>query len=88
MKKDELTKLATLYGAHECITHWAVSYRFLGKGDFFARLMQGGDCKTATYQRVLKIFSDQWPSDLAWPSDIPRPNPGQFPDRPVKEQAA
>ncbi len=77
--KTELTKLAAIYAAHEGVSHWAVSFRLMKKGDFFDRLMRGGDCRTATYQRVTQWFSDHWPADLEWPSAIPRP-PVSTPD--------
>ena len=69
-----LITLADLLAAHQCVTHFAVSMRALGKGDFFKKLKDGGDCRTATASRVMSFFSDNWPADLAWPRDIPRPS--------------
>lgn len=69
-----LITLADLLAAHQCVTHFAVSMRALGKGDFFKKLKDGGDCRTATASRVMLFFSDNWPADLAWPRDIPRPS--------------
>lgn len=48
--------------------------RVARKGDFLRRLRAGGDCRTATYERVLRRFSAFWPVDLEWPADIPRPS--------------
>ena len=33
--------------------------------------------------RIIQWFSDHWPADLAWPHDIPRPDPS--PDSPAGE---
>ena len=67
--------LATTLAAHDGVTHFAISMRALGKGDFFKNLMAGGDCRTTTAARVLSWFDENWPADLEWPRDIPRPQP-------------
>jgi len=74
MTPDHLIKLADLYGNHHNLTHWAVSMRMLKKGDFFQRLKNGGDCRTVTANKVVEWFSANWPADLEWPADIPRPS--------------
>lgn len=72
-QRDALLKLAISLAAHHGVTHFAISMRALGKGDFFKKLIDGGDCRTTTAAKVLRYFDSCWPSDLAWPSDIPRP---------------
>lgn len=57
-------------------SHWAISVRIFGKGDFFRGLMAGADCRTSTADRAMQWFSDNWPDDLAWPKDIARPARG------------
>jgi len=47
--------------------------RLSGKGNFLDKLMNGGDTHTKTADRVLRWFSDNWPADLEWPADVPRP---------------
>ncbi|MBL4750910.1 MAG: hypothetical protein JKX71_10085 [Amylibacter sp.] len=70
-----LIKLAEDFAAHENKTHWSVSMRIFGKGNFFANLMKpGGDCHTRTADRVIKWFAENWPEDLAWPKGIDRPS--------------
>lgn len=71
--KNHILSLATRLGAHQGVTHWAISMRMVGKGDFLHRLEQGGDCRTKTYERAMEFFARTWPSDLQWPSDVPRP---------------
>lgn len=73
-QKHALTTLAEMLAAHQGVTHFAISMRALGKGDFFLKLLAGGDCRTATAARVLAWFADNWPADLEWPADIPRPS--------------
>jgi len=45
--------------------------RALGKGDFFKKLKDGGDCRTATAARLFRWFGDHWPTDLEWPRAVP-----------------
>lgn len=69
-----LILLAETMAAHQGVTHFAISMRAMGKGDFFKNMKEKGwDCRTRTASRVMAWFSDNWPSDLEWPRDIPRP---------------
>jgi hypothetical protein len=73
-QRSALIRLADDLALHGGVTHFAISMRALGKGDFFKRLKEGGDCRTATASRVLRWFADNWPDhDLEWPPGIPRP---------------
>lgn len=74
-QRKALISLVEAVAAHNGVTHFAISMRALGKGDFFKRLMEGRDCRTSTAERLLAWFSANWPDDLEWPSDIPRPKP-------------
>jgi hypothetical protein len=65
-----LLVLAERYAAHERRTLGALSGMILGKGGFFRGLALGGDCKTATAERVIQWFVASWPDDLDWPQDI------------------
>lgn len=71
--KYHILTLAARLGAHQRVTHWAISMRLAGKGDFLQRLERGGDCRTSTYERAMQFFARTWPADLEWPSDVPRP---------------
>lgn len=72
-QRHTLITLAETMATHGGVTHYAISMRALGKGDFFKKLIAGGDCRTATAARVLGWFNENWPADLEWPRDIPRP---------------
>ena len=81
MNGYNLVELASLLATHDGVTHWAISYRAVKKGDLFHRIAEGKGVTLATYNRALQWFSDHWPADLLWPADIERPEPG--PDSPV-----
>ena len=53
-----------------------VSRLSTGSGDTLSRLSRGHSITTSRIDRALQWFSDHWPADLAWPADIPRPEPG------------
>lgn len=78
MMRDPVIDLVTLsdaYAGHLGLSHWRVSYLARGDGQFFQRLRSGAGCTVRTQQKVLTWFADNWPADLDWPSDIPRPDP-------------
>lgn len=77
-QRNTLITLATTLAAHRGVTHYAISMRALGKGDFFKRMIERGfDCRTATAERLLAWFDENWDRDLEWPRDIPRPSSKQ-----------
>ncbi|MCC5966165.1 MAG: hypothetical protein JJU24_08505 [Natronohydrobacter sp.] len=73
-QSSALITLAETLAAHQGVTHYAISMRALKKGDFFKKLMAGGDCRTATATRVLHWFDQNWADDLEWPRHIERPS--------------
>lgn len=74
-QRNALIKLAEALAAHQGVTHFAISMRAMGKGDFFKNMIERGyDCRTRTAAKLMQWFSDNWPSDLSWPRDIPRPS--------------
>ncbi len=78
-QRQHLISLAEALAAHQGVTHYAISMRALGKGDFFKKMIElGYDCRTRTAERLMQWFSDNWPDqELAWPRDIPRPTPNK-----------
>ena len=46
----------------------------IGADDLEKRLPEGR-ITIARVDRLIQWFSDHWPCDLAWPSEIPRPCP-------------
>jgi hypothetical protein len=73
-QRDALIILVDALCAHQGVTHYAISMRAMRKGDFFQKIKErGADCQTKTASRLIGWFSDNWPDDLEWPSNIPRP---------------
>jgi hypothetical protein len=70
---DDLLNLSECLSRHLGITHWAVSMRIAGKGDFLQRLRKGGDCSTGTYEKVMGRLMAEWPPDAPWPEGVGRP---------------
>jgi hypothetical protein len=50
-----------------------VSTYATGDSAFFKRIEAGGDCTTRRAARIAQWFAREWPEDLEWPRDIPRP---------------
>lgn len=73
-QRAALITLAEVLAAHQGVTHFAISMRALGKGDFFKNLKEHDrDCRTRTVGRLMEWFDQHWPADLEWPRHIPRP---------------
>jgi len=73
MKSIDLVRLAKLYAGHRGLALSTVATYAQRDGKFFARLENSGGCTLKVAARVLGWLSDNWPTDLEWPSDIPRP---------------
>ena len=72
---ESITHLIHAYGAATGLTSRTVSTYAAGSGDFCDRLERGHDLTTRRAAKVTQWLSDNWPADLAWPPDIPRPLP-------------
>ena len=73
-QRQTLILLAETLATHLGVTHFAISMRALGKGDFFKNMIEKKrDCRTRTAERLMQWFSDNWPCDLEWPEGIERP---------------
>lgn len=70
---QDILELSAAYQRHKGLSHWRVSYLVRGDGQFIKRLSEGRSCTVKTANAVLQWFSDNWPDNLPWPSDIPRP---------------
>ncbi|MGH1355338.1 MAG: hypothetical protein ACRBBS_09690 [Thalassovita sp.] len=75
-QRQHLITLAETLATHQGVTHYAISMRALGKGDFFKKMIERGtDCRTRTAERLMQWFSDNWDEGLTWPAHIERPAP-------------
>lgn len=73
MSYAHLITLASTYASHvkraeATVAGWAGLHKRL-----YRRLRDGQGCRHDTYLHALDWFTTNWPSDLAWPSDVPRP---------------
>lgn len=74
-QRHALITLAQALASHQGVTHYAISMRALGKGDFFKNMIEKGtDCRTQTAAKLFVWFDANWPADLEWPRHIPRPS--------------
>lgn len=76
IQKQQLLALSATLCEHDNVTHWAISMRLFGKGDFFHRIRKSkrAGFDPLTFEAAMSKFSKIWPEDLEWPSDIPRPD--------------
>ena len=74
MTGDQLLALARLYTAHHGISLRQLGRRALqGNHKFFARLEAGEGVNTKSIERAGRWLAENWPTEVAWPDDIPRP---------------
>jgi len=73
MKTETLVTLAETFAAHRGLTLSTVSTYAATDGKFFPELKKGSGCTLRRAARVLAWFSDNWPPDLEWPRNVPRP---------------
>lgn len=81
MEQTNLIKLAELMARHISRSEATVSTWCVGHARLFKRLRENQGCTIKTANRALHWFHTNWPEDLEWPSDIPRPK------KPKKEAA-
>lgn len=74
MRSEDIVELAKRYAAHRNLTVGTVSTYAANDGKWIGRLEAGAGCTLRKAANVVQWFSDRWPADLAWPSDIPRPS--------------
>lgn len=73
MDKRDLVKLGECYAAHVGLMLSTVSTYAANDGKWLAGLKGSTSCTLRKASAVVAWFSDNWPGDLEWPADIPRP---------------
>lgn len=73
MNTEHIIKLAETYGKHRSLELSTVSTYAENDGKWLPRLKAGSGCTLRRAARVLNWFSANWPADLEWPREIPRP---------------
>ena len=74
MTGDHLLVLARAYCAETGISLRQLGRLALaGNHKFFARLEAGNGVNTKSIERAEDWLSENWPPEVPWPSDVPRP---------------
>ncbi len=74
MSADDLTRLGRVYARRRGLALSTVGRLAGGQGTFFDRVA-AGRVTIRRVDRAIQWFSDHWPAELAWPEDLPRPEP-------------
>jgi hypothetical protein len=74
MDTQHLLKLAETYAAHIGRGLYTLANKVGVHSRFFTRLAEKGECRPSAYRHALDWFDANWPADLEWPRDIPRPS--------------
>ena len=68
--------LADQFAAFRSLARSTVSLYATGRGAYLAELEAGTVGLTLRRRdNILRWFAENWPADLEWPADIPRPVP-------------
>ena len=86
MQRSHLITLVDAYRTRVNRSEATISGWAVGHARLFSRIREGHGFTDTTYNRALQWFSDNWPADLVWPDDIPRPEPS--PGSPASKEAA
>lgn len=75
MNTEMLVTLAETYAKHRQLKLSTVSTYAAVDGKFFGELKKGSGCTLRRANRIVTWFHKNWPDDLVWPTDVPRPDP-------------
>lgn len=70
---EQIKDLAHAHAAHTGLKMSTLGAYAANDGKFFKHLDEGRECRRRTREKVANWFAQNWPEDLEWPSDIPRP---------------
>lgn len=73
MEANHLINLAGTLSRHIGRAEATISNKVAGNATLFDRLRKGHGCTLKTAKNAVIWFDENWPEDLEWPSDIPRP---------------
>ena len=65
--------LASSEGKHLSVR--SLSWKVFADTNRLARVMDGADLTTRSWERGMRWFSDNWPEGAGWPDGVPRPQP-------------
>lgn len=73
---ERLLDVFDAYVAHTGLSEARVSTLVFSAGHRILSLREGREIGSRRIWAAISWFSANWPADLDWPSDIPRPQPG------------
>ena len=73
MNTQSLITLAETLIAHEGGSEATISNKITTNARLFQRLRAKKGCTVSTFGNAMNWFSRNWPADLEWPADVPRP---------------
>ena len=68
-----LLVLADTYAEYKKLALATVSRYATGQARTFDRIRAGADITTGRAERTIRWFAVNWPSELLWPPEVPRP---------------
>lgn len=72
----QFKQLSAAFCAHTGKASSTLSRLLFNDGGRINDLTVGSDVGVRRLEAAVRDLSHMWPADLAWPSDIPRPQPG------------
>lgn len=76
--KSQLARVAKVFLAATKRAPATIGRKYAADSRFFERVLeQGGGFTARTYDLVICGLSEDWPDDLKWPEEVPRPTPRQ-----------
>jgi hypothetical protein len=77
--RNNLKIIATRYAKKRGHQISTVAREFCGDHQFFDRIIdQGKTFSVLQYDRIIARFALNWPEDLKWPADVPRPSAAEI----------
>ena len=73
LSADDLLCLARAYADSVGVSLITTGVRAAGNDKIFVNLARGRTCTVRSLERAARWFTENWPKDLPWPDDIPRP---------------
>jgi hypothetical protein len=74
MQYEHLLTLASAYAQHIDRSLKTVARHIGLHSIVFERLARGEGCRVDTFNKAMGWFLANWPADLDWPADVPRPD--------------
>lgn len=73
--RDQLIAVADAYCDARRLSRSRVSTIVFNAGAALDRIASGRDLNTGNWERAMRWFSENWPSDAEWPVAVERPAP-------------